>query len=119
MLYQASLPGPVAVAAIVRARRAVPGLGLAVTTATGFFRGGRFRDARAAVAAEGVVVTDALPDPDEAVHSVVLFVDGLDARAPGRGDPGAARGRGATPSGLPGSVELTAPGVHKGRAWSS
>ena len=38
VLYQASLPGPVAVDAILRARRAVPGLGLAVTTAAGFFR---------------------------------------------------------------------------------
>ena len=116
VLYQASLPGPVAVDAILRARRAVPGLGLAVTTATAFFRESGFEALAPLSRTEGLVVDDALPDPTEAVHSVVLFVDHLDALGLLSAlEPVLPEGVEATPSGLPGSVELTAPGIHKGR----
>ena len=61
-------------------------------------------------------MADALPDPAAAVHSVVLFVDHLDALGLlAELTPVLPEGVAATPSGLPGSVELTAPGVHKGR----
>jgi Cof subfamily protein (haloacid dehalogenase superfamily) len=116
VLYQASLPGPVAVDAIRRARRAVPDLGLAVTTATGFFREAGFETLAPLSRTQGDVVDDALPDPTEAVHSVVLFAGHLDALGLlAEVVPVLPEGVEATPSGLPGSVELTAPGVHKGR----
>jgi hydroxymethylpyrimidine pyrophosphatase-like HAD family hydrolase len=116
VLYQASLPGAVAVDAILRVRRVLPGLGLAVTTATGFFREVGFETLAPLSRTEGVVVDDALPAPTEAVHSVVLFVDHLDALGLlAAVVPVLPEGVEATPSGLPGSVELTAPGVHKGR----
>jgi hydroxymethylpyrimidine pyrophosphatase-like HAD family hydrolase len=116
VLYQASLPGPVAVDAILRSRRAVPGLGLAVTTATGFFKEAGFEALAPLSRSEGTIVADALPDPTAAVHSVVLFVDHLDAlELLAALVPVLPAGVAATPSGLPGSVEVTAPGVHKGR----
>jgi hydroxymethylpyrimidine pyrophosphatase-like HAD family hydrolase len=47
---------------------------------------------------------------------VVLFVDHLDALGLLSAlEPVLPEGVEATPSGLPGSVELTAPGIHKGR----
>ncbi len=61
-----------------------------------------------------------MPEADDLVHSAVLFVDGLDARELQRRlEPLLPPEVAVTPSGLPGSVELTAPGVHKGSglAW--
>jgi Cof subfamily protein (haloacid dehalogenase superfamily) len=115
VLYQASLSGPVAVEAITAARRAVPGLGLAVTTPRGFFREPGFSLLAPLVDAEGTVVTDACPRPDEVVHSLVLFVaegDALELQVTLA--PLLPPAVSVSPSGLPGSVELTAPGVHKG-----
>jgi len=120
VLHQASLPGEVAVPALRAARDAVPGLGLAVTTPRGFRREPGFVAIAPLSRTDGTEVDDAMPRSDEPVHSAVLFVDGLDARelqhrlAPLLPDEVE-----VTPSGLPGSVELTAPGVHKGSglAW--
>jgi hydroxymethylpyrimidine pyrophosphatase-like HAD family hydrolase len=61
-----------------------------------------------------------MPRADDVVHSAVLFVDGLDAgELQHRLAPVLPDEVEVTPSGLPGSVELTAPGVHKGSglAW--
>lgn len=115
VLYQASLPGDLVVEAIRRARAAVPGLGLAVSTPGRFAQEAGFDVLAPLTKADGVVVDDACPRADEVVHSVVLFVDGIDALA--LRDAVAAvvpDGVAVSPSGLPGSVELTAPGVHKG-----
>jgi Cof subfamily protein (haloacid dehalogenase superfamily) len=120
VLHQASLPGDAVVAVLTAARSAVPGLGLAVTTPRGFFREPGFARIAPLSETEGTEVADAMPEPDDLVHSAVLFVEGMDARELQRRlvsmlPPEVA----VTPSGLPGSVELTAPGVHKGSglAW--
>ena len=120
VLHQASLPGGVVVATITAGRAALPGLGLAVTTPRGFFREPGFARIAPLSETEGTEVADAMPRPDDLVHSAVLFVDGLDARElQGRLVPLLPPEVAVTPSGLPGSVELTAPGVHKGSglAW--
>jgi len=120
VLHQASLPGHVAVAALRAARSAVPGLGLAVTTPLGFRREPGFVTIAPLSRTDGSEVDDAMPRTDEPVHSAVLFVEGLDAQElQQRLAPLLPEGVEVTPSGLPGSVELTAPGVHKGSglAW--
>ncbi len=114
VLYQASLPGHLVRDAMERARRAVPGLGLAVTTTRGFYAEPGFDELAPLTKADAIVVDDASPQADDTVHSAVLFVLGGDA-----GDVLAKvsavvpEGVDVSPSGLPGSVELTAPGVHK------
>ena len=68
--------------------------------------------------ADAVVVEDADPHPDDTVHNAVLFVLGLDATTllQHGGIATVPPGVRVSPSGLPWSVELTAPGVHKGSA---
>jgi Cof subfamily protein (haloacid dehalogenase superfamily) len=115
VLYQANLPGRLIVDALTRARRAVPGIRLAATTTRGFHTEPGFEELAPLSRADAVVVDDASPRPDDTVTSAVLFVRGADtmdvlaqvaAIVP--------HGIDVSPSGLPGSVELTAPGVHKG-----
>jgi Cof subfamily protein (haloacid dehalogenase superfamily) len=114
VLYQASLPGRVVLAAVESARRAMPGLGVAVTTERGFHVEPGFDVLAPLTKADAVVVDDAAPRRLDTVHSTVLFVLGLDtgivlAQVTAAVPPGVH----VSPSGLPGSVELTAPGVHK------
>jgi hydroxymethylpyrimidine pyrophosphatase-like HAD family hydrolase len=115
VLYQASLPGHVVLDALVSARSAVDGLRLAVTTARGFEVEPGFDVLAPLTKADAVVVDDASPRPDDAVHSTVLFALGVDTetvlRLVGGVVPPAVH---VSPSGLPGSVEITPPGVHKG-----
>lgn len=120
VLYQASLPGHVVRAAVQAARRAVPGLRLAATT----FRGRHVESGFDTIAplskADAIVVDDATPLADDIVHSTVLFALGLDTETVlmlvAESSPDDVH---VSPSGLPGSVELTPPGVHKGSgvAW--
>jgi HAD superfamily hydrolase (TIGR01484 family) len=120
VLHQASLPGDAVAAALTAARAVLPGLGLAVTTPRGFLREPGFARIAPLSETEGTEVADAMPDPGDLVHSAVLFVEGLDARELLRRlAPLLPPEMAVTPSGLPGSVELTAPGVHKGSglAW--
>jgi hydroxymethylpyrimidine pyrophosphatase-like HAD family hydrolase len=115
VLYQANLPGRLVLDALVRARLAVPGIRLAATTARGFLAEPGFDELAPLSRADAVVVDDASPRPDDAVNSAVLFMVGADTadvlvRVAAVVPPGID----VSPSGLPGSVELTAPGVHKG-----
>jgi len=115
VLHQTSLPGSIVVEAITIARTAIPGLGLAVTTSRGFSREAGFVTLAPLSESEGTVVEDACPGRDELVHSVVLYVVEGDARQLQEClRPLLPAGVAVSPSGLPGSVELTAPGVHKG-----
>jgi hydroxymethylpyrimidine pyrophosphatase-like HAD family hydrolase len=116
VLDQASLPGHLAAEALAAARRAVPEVRLALTTPRGFLVEAGFHELAPLTKDDAVVVPDASPHPDDAVHSAVLFVLG------GEADDLLAAVRAVvpdgidvSPSGLPGSVELTPPGVHKGR----
>jgi Cof subfamily protein (haloacid dehalogenase superfamily) len=115
VLYQASLPGHVVQTAVEPARRAVPGLRLAVTTQRGFHVEPGFDVLAPLTKADAIVVDDAGPRPEDTVHSTVLFALGIDtgtvlAQVAATVPPDVH----VSPSGLPGSVELTAPGVHKG-----
>jgi Cof subfamily protein (haloacid dehalogenase superfamily) len=115
VLYQANLPGRLVVDALARARRAVPGLRLAATTTRGFHTEPGFEELAPLSRADAVVVDDATPRPDDTVNSAVLFVLGGDTRdLLARVAAIVPEGVEVSPSGLPGSVELTAPGVHKG-----
>ena len=115
VLYQASLPGHLVRTAMDRARRAVPGLRLAATTQRGFHAEAGFHDLAPLTKDDAVVVDDATPEPDDTVHSAVLFVTGADADSLLAGVRAVVpEGVDVSPSGLVGSVELTAPGVHKG-----
>ena len=115
VLYQANLPGRLVLDALARARRAVPGLRLAATTTRGFHTEPGFEELAPLSRADAVVVDDASPRPDDSVNSAVLFLLGADARdVLVRVAAIAPEGVDVSPSGLPGSVELTAPGVHKG-----
>jgi Cof subfamily protein (haloacid dehalogenase superfamily) len=115
VLYQANLPGRLVVDALERARRAVPGLRLAATTIRGFRTEPGFEELAPLSRADAVVVDDASPEPDDTVHSAVLFAPGADALdVLARVAAVVPEGIDVSPSGLPGSVELTAPGVHKG-----
>ena len=113
--YQATLPGALVIEALTLARRAVPGLRLVVTTPRGFHAEPGFHELAPLTKDVALVVDDALPEPDDDVHSTVLFLPGgntetlLAAVAAVVPD-----GVDVSPSGLPGSVELTPPGVHKG-----
>jgi len=115
VLDQSSLPGHVVRLAVASARRAVPGLRLAVTTLRGMHVELGFDQLAPLSKADAIVVDDAMPHPDDTVHSTVLFALGMDARTVlvqvAAVVPPDVH---VSPSGLPGSVELTAPGVHKG-----
>jgi len=112
--YQSSLPGALVAEAIDRARRAVPGVGCAVSTPRGFFRETGFGAVAPLSEAEGELVDDARPDPDESVQSAVLFAPDFDALVlQGRVAAVLPPGLAVSPSGLRSSVELTAPGIHK------
>jgi Cof subfamily protein (haloacid dehalogenase superfamily) len=115
VLYQATLPGALIIEALIRARRAVPGLRLAITTPRRFDAEPGFHELAPLTTDVARVVDDALPEPDDEVHSTVLFVPGGDTEtlltAVAAVVPA---GVDVSPSGLPGSVELTPPGVHKG-----
>ena len=98
-----------------RARPAIAGLGLAATTSRGFHAEPGFDLLAPLSKADAIEVSDASPHPDDAVHSAVLFVldaDTWDVLA--RVAAVLPDGVDVSPSGLPGSVELTPPGVHKG-----
>jgi Cof subfamily protein (haloacid dehalogenase superfamily) len=115
VLYQANLPGGLVLDALARARDAVPGLRVALTTDRGFHAEPGFEELAPLSRADAAVVDDASPRPEDTVNSAVLFVLGGDtedvlARVTTVVPPGVD----VSPSGLPGSVELTAPGVHKG-----
>lgn len=116
VLYQASLPGRLVNEALARARVAVPGVRLAVTTPRGFLAEPGFDDLAPLARDVATVVDDASPDDDDDVHSTVLFVLGADtATILAQVAAVVPTGVAVSPSGLPGSVELTPPGVHKGR----
>lgn len=115
VLYQASLAGHVVRSAVAAARRAVPGLRLAVTTPAGFFAEPGFDVIAPLTKADTIPVDDASEVAGDAVHSTVMFALDMDAadllalvRPVIDGDVH------VSPSGLICSIELTAPGVHKG-----
>jgi len=115
VLDQSSLPGHVVRLAVESARRSVPGLRLAATTLRGLHVEQGFDQLAPLSRADAIVVDDATPHADDTVHSIVLYALGLDtrnvlARVAAVVPPDVH----VSPSGLPGSVELTAPGVHKG-----
>jgi Cof subfamily protein (haloacid dehalogenase superfamily) len=115
VLHQSILPGRLVRHAMVYARRAVPAVRLAATTRRGFHAERGFDELAPLSRDDAVVVDDASPEPDDAVYSAVLFVLGGDTQ--GLLAQVAAvvpAGLAVSPSGLPGSVELTALGVHKG-----
>jgi len=115
VLDQSSLPGHVVRLAVQCARRAVPGLCVAATTLRGMHVERGFDQIAPLSKADAIVVDDATPRPDDTVHSTVLFALGMDTSAVlaqvAAAVPADVH---VSPSGLPGSVELTAPGVHKG-----
>jgi Cof subfamily protein (haloacid dehalogenase superfamily) len=115
VLYQASLPGQLVRSVLTAARQAIPDLRLAITTADRFDVEPGFDVLAPLTKADAVVVPDARPEPGDTVHSSVLFVVGADTgwllqRIADVVPPELH----VSPSGLPGSVELTPPGVHKG-----
>jgi hydroxymethylpyrimidine pyrophosphatase-like HAD family hydrolase len=115
VLHQSILPGRLVRDAMVQARRAVPAVRLAATTRRGFHAEPGFDELAPLSRDDAVVVDDASPEPGDAVYSAVLFVLGTDTQ--GLLAQVAAvvpAGLAVSPSGLPGSVELTALGVHKG-----
>jgi Cof subfamily protein (haloacid dehalogenase superfamily) len=115
VLEQASLPGHVVRLAVESARVAVPGLRLAATTLRGFHVEPGFDLIAPLSKADAIVVDDATPYPDDTVHSAVLFALGADtATVLAEVAAVIAHDVHVSPSGLPGSVELTAPGIHKG-----
>ena len=115
VLYQASLPGRLVRSVLTEARQAIPDLRLAITTADRFHVEPGFDLLAPLTKADAVVVPDARPGPDDTVHSTVLFVLGADAIGLLQLlAPVVPQEIHISPSGLPGSVELTPPGVHKG-----
>jgi hypothetical protein len=115
VLHQESIPGSLIRAALTPLRRALPGLRAAVTTTRGLRTEQGFDVLAPLSRADAIVVDDATPLADDVVHSVILFIDGADTSALlARVVELAPAGLHVSPSGLPGSVELTAPGVHKG-----
>ncbi len=115
ILYQADMPGRLVRSALSAVRRALPGMRAAVTTTRGFHAEPGFDVLAPLSRADASVVDDATPLPDDVVHSVVLFAFGADTAALlAQITELAPAGLDVSPSGLPGSVELTAPGVHKG-----
>jgi Cof subfamily protein (haloacid dehalogenase superfamily) len=115
VLYQASLPGQLVRSVLTTARQAIPDLRLAITTADRFHVEPGFDVLAPLTKADAVVVPDARPEPDDTVHSSVLFVLGADTGwLLQRISAVVPQELHVSPSGLPGSVELTPPGVHKG-----
>ena len=115
VLYQASLPGRLVRSVLTQARQAIPDLRLAITTADRFHVEAGFDLLAPLTKVDAVVVPDARPGPDDIVHSTVLFVLGADAIGLLQLlAPVVPPEIHISPSGLPGSVELTPPGVHKG-----
>ena len=115
VLEQSSLPGHLVRDAIAAARRTLPDLRLAVTTPRGFHAESGFDLLAPLTKGDTIVVRDASPLADDTVHSTVLFVLALDtATVLDRVAAAVGADVHVSPSGLPGSVELTAPGVHKG-----
>jgi Cof subfamily protein (haloacid dehalogenase superfamily) len=115
LLYQSSVSGELVRTALSTVRAVLPDVRAAVTT-TGAFQTERGFDLLAPLSKAGaIVVDDATPLPEDVVHSVVLFALGADTSAL-RAQIAALvpAGIDVSSSGLPGSVELTAPGVHKG-----
>ena len=114
VLFQSSLPRAAVADAIRHARRAVPGLGAAVTTPRGFFREAGFGVVAPLSEFEGERVDDASPLDDESVQATVLFKSDLDARtlldAIG---PVLPPGVEVSASGLGGALDLTEPGINK------
>ena len=112
VLFQASLPGHVVLEALASARRAVPGLR---ATPRGFHVEAGFDVLAPLSKADAVLVDDASPRPHDTVHSTVLFALGVaTSTVLERVTAVVPDDVHVSPSGLPGSVELTAPGVHKG-----
>lgn len=115
VLYQASLPGRVVASAVASARAAVDGLRLAISTPSGVRVEPGYHLIAPLSKADAAVVDDASPAWDDAVHSAVLFVLGADpATLLEQLVPVLPPDVQVSPSGLEGSVELTAPGVNKG-----
>jgi len=115
ILYQASLPGRDVLVAVAAARAVVEDLRLAITTPDGVRVEGGYDRIAPLSKRDAVVVGDASPRPDDTVHSALLFVVGADATTlVNRVAPVLPPEVHVAPSGLPGSVELTAPGVNKG-----
>jgi Cof subfamily protein (haloacid dehalogenase superfamily) len=115
VLYQSSISGELVRIALSTVRAALPAVRAAVTTARAFETERGFDLLAPLSRVDATVVDDATPLPGDVVHSVVLFALGADASAL-RSQIAALvpAGMDVSPSGLPGSVELTAPGVHKG-----
>jgi len=114
VIFQMALAATLAREALRLARTAVPGLGAALLTTRGFVHEPGFVQVAPMTPAGGEVL-DATPGPDDDVLNLVVFRAGvstselcavLSAVLPD--------GMVASPSGLPGSAELTPPGVHKG-----
>jgi Cof subfamily protein (haloacid dehalogenase superfamily) len=115
VLYQSSISGELVRTALSTVRASLPAVCAAVTTERAFETERGFDVLAPLSKVDAIVVDDATPLPEDVVHSVVLFAHGADASAlwsqiAALVPPGID----VSPSGLPGSVELTAPGVHKG-----
>lgn len=115
VLEQSSLAGHVVLEAVAAARAAFPGLRLAVTTPRGLHAEPGFGQLAPLTKAETITVDDPGPLPDDTVFSTLLFALGADASVVLRRVAPVMTGDvHVTPAGLPGSIELTPPGVHKG-----
>jgi Cof subfamily protein (haloacid dehalogenase superfamily) len=114
VVHQSALPAPIAIELIEVMRRAVPGLGVAVTTARRLVHERGFEAIAPQLRSVSVEVADASPEPDDEVHSVLLFVPGADAlELVEVVAPLASHGVTVSPSGLVGSVELAPADVNK------
>jgi Cof subfamily protein (haloacid dehalogenase superfamily) len=115
VLYQSSISGELVRTALSAVRASLPDVGAAVTSARAFETERGFDVLAPLSKLDATVVDDATPLPDDVVHSVVLFAVGADASAlVSQVAAVVPPGIDVSPSGLPGSVELTAPGIHKG-----
>lgn len=115
VLQQTSLAGSVVRAAVIAARGAVPGVRLAVTSERGFFAEPGFDEIAPLTRDETTDVADAMPADGDSVHTTILFDLEIDTHELlARVGPVLDADVHVSPSGLRRSVELTAPGVHKG-----
>jgi Cof subfamily protein (haloacid dehalogenase superfamily) len=115
VLEQSSLAGHVVREAVALARGAFPGLRLAVTTPRGLYAEPGFAELAPLTRADTIVVDDASPLPDDTVYSTLLFAHGAHVGdLLRRVEAVVGEDVHVTPAGLPGSIELTPPGVHKG-----
>lgn len=115
VLQQTSLAGSVVREAVRAARSAVPSVRLAVTSGYGFFAEPGFDEIAPLTRDETTVVADATPAEDDSVHTTILFDLEIDTHELlARVGPVLDTDVHVSPSGLRRSVELTAPGVHKG-----